>query len=136
MPPLTEEMRQILRSAITGEQIALYRRIWAEEPEAIVQWPHNDKVQDGYPPYLVQDHCVRNEDWQRVRLSMKSRPTHEKLAILKRWWDGQYKVAGCLPTGIERSALWTATIIQVGNYLGALRRGGQLDDQNRIRKYL
>jgi hypothetical protein len=31
-------------------------------------------------------------------------------------------------------ALQKATEVQVGNYLGAIRRGGQLDDSNRIRK--
>jgi len=141
MTEVRPEVVQALRTAETIGQMSLWERIKAEavrnnEPVPLLQWPHNDLVEDGYPPYLVQEHCVRNEDWQRIRLSMKGLPTHEKLLVLKKWWDGQYLVASSFPTACERSALWTATQIQVGNYLGALRRGGQLDSLNRIKKYL
>lgn len=79
-------------------------------------------VQAGYAPSTVQLFCVQDKAWQKVRLSMKGMPTHEKLDTLAVWWDtmgGGFKVE-----------------VQVGNYLGALRRGGQLDAENRVRKYL
>jgi hypothetical protein len=55
---------------------------------------------------------------------MKGRPTHIKLAMLEEWWVAHL--------GDTR---WSVEC-QVGNYLGALRRGGQLDENNQIRKYL
>lgn len=88
-------------------------------------WPHNELVSAGYPPEDVQIHCVMAEDWQNVRLSMKGQPTHMKLKILLTWWSTWYDT----PNKYE-------TEVQVGNYLGALRRGGQLDAHNQVRKYI
>lgn len=84
----------------------------------------------GYSPERVQLYCVQDAIWQQVRLSMKGKPTHEKLAILEAYWDkkAQYMGTPCrAPQRVE---------CQVGNYLGALRRGGQLDENNQIRKYI
>ena len=89
----------------------------------LFEWPKEYSVQAGYPPQEVRRYCVLHSAWQRTRLSMKGKPTHEKLAILKAWWDRE-KSEGYI------------TEVQVGNYLGALRRGGQLDDRNQIRKYI
>ena len=88
------------------------------------EWPKHRRVERGYPPADVQKHCVHNPKWQLVRLSMKGKPTAEKLDILSTWWETQL---GYAPY---------ATEVQVGNYLGALRRGGQLDSENRVRKYI
>lgn len=88
---------------------------------------HNDKVARGYNQSLVQVHCVRNEEWQKVRLSMKGVDTSEKLAILHAWWEKHHNQA-------MTSMGQDICEIQVGNYLGALRRGGQLDDLNRVRR--
>ena len=93
----------------------------------VVAWAHNDLVQRGYNQSLVQVHCVRDASWQKVRLSMKGVTTSEKLAILHAYWD---KWHGKMFT----SAGTDICEVQVGNYLGALRRGGQLDDSNRLRK--
>ena len=116
---------------IPEEQIkSLHLRILGEtEGKGLIQWPHNDLVERGYPPDKVQLWCVQDANWQQVRLSMKGIPTHEKLATLKRWWDKHSTFEG-LPCKISQRAQ-----CQVGNYLGALRRGGQLDDANRVRKY-
>lgn len=78
----------------------------------------------GWPPDLVQRFCVQDPAWQKVRLSMKGIPTHEKLKILWSWYVGR------TPENDGRRRC------QVDNYLGALRRGGQLDDNNMIRKYI
>jgi hypothetical protein len=78
----------------------------------------------GYSPELVQEFCVRHAAWQKIRLWMKGKDTTDKLGMLETWWDQHI---------IDGRVMW-ATEVQVGNYLGALRRGGQLDNENRIRK--
>lgn len=96
-------------------------------------WPNEWFVADGshlgFDKATVHRYCVdvrHNEvaDWQSVRLSMKGRYTYQKLHILRDWYLKRKSID-------ER-----ATIVQVYNYLGALRRGGQLDAQNRIRKVI
>ena len=102
------------------------------------------KCSAGYSPQDVRIHCVENAKWQQIRLSMKGKDTYEKLMILEAWWDKQMEEVDRL---FERhqngegeshahraNALMWATEVQVGNYLGAIRRGGQLDNENRIRK--
>lgn len=95
----------------------------------VVAFQHNELVERGYSQPLVQIHCVRNSAWQDVRLSMKGKNTVEKLEIIHAYWDKWYGKLGITPSGYDICA------IQIGNYLGALRRGGQLDDSNRLRKY-
>ena len=116
---------------------ALHKRIKAEDPEAILQWPMRAyPVRPGYSRDLVQVYCVRNKRWQEVRLSMKGLPTHVKLEVLKRWWDTELKGVSYV-SGIDaKPEKWMQVEIQVGNYLGALRRGGQLDDKNQVRRYM
>jgi hypothetical protein len=130
-----EEITPMGKQVTEAEIQALHYRIWSENREALVEWPHNNEVEAGYHPYLVQEHCVRNEDWQRIRLSMKGIPTHEKLLVLKRWWDKKLAEVRGQTFSADNNPFYP-TQIQVGNYLGALRRGGQLDDRNRIRKYI
>lgn len=77
-------------------------------------------VKKGYPPHEVQVHCVQNKAWQAIRLSMKGMSTTEKLETLAAYYD---KWRDFYPAEV-----------QVGNYLGALRRGGQLDAQNRVQR--
>jgi hypothetical protein len=110
------------------------------EKSTITGWDNKNRpVERGYSPDMVQLFCVQHKEWQKVRLSMKGKPTHEKLAILEAWWDKHQPRynhhAG--PSEVRMDAR-TAHIceIQVGNYLGALRRGGQLDADNQIRKYI
>lgn len=101
------------------------------------------KVQRDYNPHEVRMHCVQNSEWQQIRLSMKGVDTVDKLDILIDWWDKQMAEADRLMRSdaskasssyARGRALAWATEVQVGNYLGAIRRGGQLDDDNRIRK--
>jgi len=95
-------------------------------------WPHNEQISAGYDKDTVRKHCVENANWQKIRLSMKGVATHVKLKICKDWWDKQREAAR-----IENDQdLWWATEVQIGNYLGALRRGGQLDGSNQVRKYI
>lgn len=110
---------------IDNEAEALRERL--KHAGKMVEWAHNDLVQRGYNQSLVQVHCVRDAAWQKCRLSMKGVTTSEKLAILHAWWDRHHGKA-------FTSAGTDICEIQVSNYLGALRRGGQLDDENRLRK--
>lgn len=92
-------------------------------------------VQAGYPPDDVQKYCVRNNFWQKLRLDMKGKPTAKKLQMLEAWWKSLHDSDNFTHES-QRSKEKYIVECQVGNYLGALRRGGQLDDQNRIRKWL
>lgn len=95
-------------------------------------WPYNGHVSAGYVKDTVKKHCVENEEWQKLRLRMKGIPTHEKLRLLVDWWNYQRNTA----KRTNDQELHWATEVQVGNYLGALRRGGQLNDLNQVRKYI
>jgi len=89
-------------------------------------------VRQGYPQSSVQLFCVQEPDWQCFRLSLKGVPTENKLVRLAAWYDGTYNGAGAFSTNFTK---WQREV-QVGNYLGALRRGGQLDSNNAVKKYL
>lgn len=102
-------------------------------------------VKAGYSPHDVQMHAVNHSGWQYIRLRMKGQDTVDKLLILFQWWDNQMdeakrvefdnvEVQYAQQNEVRAKALRWATEVQVGNYLGALRRGGQLDDENKIRK--
>lgn len=93
----------------------------------ITTWPFNGPA--GFDKDTVHRHCVDTKhhnvrEWQKVRLSMKGIPTHEKLSILYAWHSKGLDSIYCF-----------SHHVQVYNYLGALRRGGQLDSLNRIRKF-
>lgn len=91
-------------------------------------------VQSSYDAGQVQIHCVKNPNWQKIRLSMKGIDTSAKLEVLEAWWDAMLTQARtAIDTATYRRVL-NALETQVGNYLGALRRGGQLNDDNQIRK--
>ncbi len=91
------------------------------------QW--TGSIAAGISPQDAQVHCVQHADWQRVRLYMKGKTTEEKLDICKCWYDnGFFRVTN------SREADFRIRDMQVANYLGALRRGGQLDMDNKIRK--
>lgn len=116
-------------------------RAGLEAAGKIAKWDNGKRrCQAGYSPHDVKIHCVMNSEWQKIRLSMKGVDTSEKLAILEAWWDKQMAAAenmicsGVHTECLRGNALLFATECQVGNYLGAIRRGGQLDDENRIRK--
>lgn len=103
------------------DKAAIELRARLEAEGHMTEWPIRDyPVRPGYDRDSIQVHCVRNKKWQEFRLSLKGLDTHEKLAKLKEWWDVSPDI--------------NIVKVQVGNYLGALRRGGQLDDKNRVRR--
>ena len=75
--------------------------------------------------------AVNNELWQEFRLALKGRPTKEKLALLRDYYEegfyhrtGPCTVRGCvLPIGPEA---FEDCKIRIDNYIKALCRGGQL----------
>lgn len=101
----------------------------------ITGWDNEKRpVQKGYPPRDVRMHAVEHRKWQNMRLAMKGKTTAVKLVLLERWWDAGMREAEEINNIDRARALRYATEVQVGDYLGAMRRGGQLNDQNQIRK--
>lgn len=87
-------------------------------------------VRAGYPPNQVQQYCVQAPYWQDFRLTLKGRTTRDKLVQLAHWYDGdRWAPNSNFFSRYQRE-------VQVGNYLGALRRGGQLDADNNVKKVI
>lgn len=89
-------------------------------------------VKAGYGQDEVQAYCVADKEWQDFRLTLKGKDTSEKLAMLEAWWD-KYKELHKDIVATRYVNPFRRTEVQVGNYLGALRRGGQLDGANQLR---
>lgn len=103
----------------------------------ITGWDNEKRpVRAGYPPQDVRMHAVEHRRWQNTRLSMKGKTTAVKLTILERWWDVEMRAAEQIVQPQRAKAAAYAVEVQVGNYLGALKRGGQLNDDLLIRKEL
>lgn len=65
------------------------------------------------------------ESWQKLRIALKGTTTQQKLAILVEYmFDAD---------NFDREDRWVM-LCRVDNYIGALKRGGQLDSQLRIVK--
>lgn len=125
-------------------EIRACRQTWliAKETEGIVAWVHGytQPLQSDvqYAVYQADDHLR----WQLFRVSMKGLTTVEKVAMLyKRWELKNCRVAdyGKLPQDQIMRNHWMSAIsivewVRIMNYIGALRRGGQLDMQNFIVK--
>lgn len=71
--------------------------------------------------YDVIVHCVNDFEWQKFRLgTLKGLSTEQKLLHLVAWLN-------------EHMNSFAATC-QVDNYLGALKRGGQIDSEGNVLK--
>ncbi len=81
----------------------------------------------GFNQDEVQPYCVQDPEWQKCRLSMKNVPTHKKLEILLDW-----RIEHLTDDGF----ILRPTEVQIDNYLGALRRGAILDENNLIKRYI
>ena len=64
--------------------------------------------------------AINDTHWQNLRLSLKGVPTEQKLIKLKLW--------------LEEQQFTTRSRIQVDNYINALKRGGQLDMDLRVKR--
>lgn len=97
------------------------------------QWPI--EMPAGISPGDAQEFCVRHEEWQRLRLWLKTQDTEEKLKALLVWYqEGKVTIFERRQTVVVREERDWVRRLQVTNYLGALRRGGQLDMQNRVNR--
>jgi hypothetical protein len=73
--------------------------------------------------------AVDNEEWQELRLSMKGKSTGEKLDVLEAYWKTEHHRHHDLFVGDLLKPIDTTDCdicIRVNNYIGALKRGGQL----------
>ena len=71
--------------------------------------------------YEVIKYCVNDFDWQQFRINvLKGTSTAAKLELLKDW--------------LVRYKCNRASVCQVDNYLGALKRGGQISATGEILK--
>lgn len=95
------------------------------------KWPYK---LGSYSPAEVQAYCVRDADWQKVRLSMKGVSTEEKLEILDDYRSSKMEVTGEANSSTVYEVLPERNRIQIDNYINALKRGGQLDMQLNVRK--
>lgn len=66
------------------------------------------------------------EQWQQFRVSLKGLSTREKLYCLMNYW--LMHVSDGAGAHVSKEA-WENHKIRVWNYLGALKRGGQLNSQ-------
>ena len=97
-------------------------------------WPTHMDV-GKYTRLEVIIHCNNNPEWQRFRVSLKGLSTKQKLDKLEGWYKRHSKP-------VEKQILKGTTImkvedgarIQIANYLAALRRGGQLDEYNKVKR--
>lgn len=85
-------------------------------------WPY--KIY-SYTVGEVQRYCVQDLDWQKIRKSMKGRPTTTKLDLLE-----EYYLRNLEQFARDRERFH----IQASNYINALKRGGQLNIQREVVK--
>jgi len=71
--------------------------------------------------FKVIKYCVNDFEWQRFRINtLKGKTTQQKLDLLDMWYKS-YQPG-------------EAAHAQVNNYLGALKRGGQIDANGKVLK--
>ena len=66
-----------------------------------------------------------SREWQQFRVSMKGLSTKEKLFMLEQWLLDSRADVG-VPAYYDE--------VRVNNYIGALKRGGQLDNELNVRR--
>jgi hypothetical protein len=71
------------------------------------------------------------EEWQQFRVSLKGLTTREKIYALLWYWEIHVAPGAGASISVEA---WSREIIRVNNYLGALKRGGQLGSTLRVVK--
>ena len=104
--------------AFSRAEIDLCRREWLFGHDEL-QWNY------GYNQPGVEEarHAVYEADghvdWQKFRVAMKGANTVDKLRMLHNRWLKKVSGRTDEQAGLEKTRIW--------NYIGALRRGGQLD---------
>jgi hypothetical protein len=103
----------------SAKEIADTRNRWSTLL-TLDKWPHEVKhwgMSDiRYAVYMAPDHL----DWQLFRVALKGLPTDQKLGMLS------YRLTTRVTEPSEPN--WLLEFIRADNYIGALRRGGQLNE--------
>jgi len=112
----------------TTAELARERDRWmGGPPEPLpVRW---DMSVDVWPQSQVQYSVYDAKDaseWQLFRTALKGMSTSEKLYALKR-----YYIVNCY-YGSGAKATWELHKVRIDNYILALRRGGQLNENYEI----
>ena len=94
----------------------------------VTAWRYEVKM---YTPEEVRLFCVLDANWQEFRLSLKGLSTFVKLANLERWRMLHAEQATSR-SGTEK--LSRRVEVQIDNYINALKRGGQLDLECKVRR--
>jgi len=82
-------------------------------------------------PEEVTKYCVKDANWQEFRLSLKGLSTYVKLANLERW-RMRHAEQATTQSGVEKVP--RRVEVQIDNYIGALKRGGQLGMDLKVRR--
>lgn len=76
--------------------------------------------------------AIKDQQWQKLRVSMKGKSTEEKLKMCRDWLRVGFLAE---PFKASESGLgYDIAIIQVTNYINALKRGGQLSREGQIQR--
>jgi hypothetical protein len=74
--------------------------------------------------------AVNNDDWQKVRLSMKGLPTEEKIDVLIDYYEADnfsnHTLQSPAEWEVSHDIVQCDVCIRIDNYIKALCRGGQL----------
>ena len=105
-----------------------------EDINACDHWPYMQQFTEDYSMSTIRFavyHSPGAEEWQKFRVSLKGLKTREKMYALSWYWDCHIAPGAGASISHEH---WSREIIRVNNYLGALKRGGQLDSELRVVK--
>lgn len=97
-------------------------------------WPYLDKFTEDYSQSSIRFavyEAAGAEDWQKFRVSLKGLTTREKIYALGWYWDTHIAPGAGAYKSVNE---WSHQVMRINNYLGALKRGGQLDSQLRVIK--
>ena len=116
------------------EIVRLGGHIAQDDIAACDHWPHKDRFTEDYSMqsirYAVYE-APGAEEWQKFRVSLKGLTIREKLYCLMWYWDTHIEPG---ISAYESVNEWSHQVMRINNYLGALKRGGQLDSDLRVVK--
>ena len=130
-------------TAFTRAQISSWRQHYSINKDVLIclehertKWPYKYIQPRQRDVQYAVYHASDAPQWQLARVSLKGLPTSTKLYFLTRLWQdklvGLYYPSKRPVNALQRDislehsiAVWT--YIRINNYIGALRRGGQLD---------
>lgn len=95
-------------------------------------WPFWDQFTEAYSAGEINFAVYKAtgaEEWQKFRVSLKGLTTCEKLYALTWYW---YTHVECGVSGHITAENLRHEVIRVNNYLGALKRGGQLNSALKV----